>query len=356
MRANFYTLDFKPKIFLCLFLVAFAMVGLDVVLFVFSNISTSKTNFVNSSKVSKAKHFELNNINKKDLVFIGSSRTLHHVSTNFFTKNNISIYNFGVSGNFIGDYPFITKVIKKVDIKEVIFSIKISDLFEDYVERGIKIYTNDEFIANFGTNKIIFLKTLPDYFSSVHLFLRYSEAIYNRLNVFYNVFEPKNKIIDLVTNDEKHTLFNIEISSDCNLNNILKIDSKFTINKKLIIAKCTNGDSILFANALPRENYSKVLDLKELNLNTLKYMQNYIIDPLAKNGVKVVILLEPIFDGTRLQYNINEITSAIKNAKIVDLTNLKFSDEELSDWEHLNYLGRKRYSEFLVKLYLDGGL
>ena len=135
-----------------------------------------------------------------------------------------------------------------------------------------------------------------------------------------------------------------------------EVHSNFTKNKKIIVAKCSNGDNILFANALPRENYGKVLDLKELNLNTLKYMQNYIIDPLAKNGVKVVVLFEPIFDGTRLQYNINEITSAIKNAKIVDLINLKFSDEELSDWEHLNYLGRKRYSEFLVKLYLDGKL
>lgn len=101
----------------------------------------------------------------------------------------------------------------------------------------------------------------------------------------------------------------------------------------------------------------KVLYLKELNLNTLKYMQNYIIDPLAKNGVKVIILLEPIFDGTRLQYDINEITSTIKNAKIIDLTNFKFNDDELSDMgHHLNYLGRKRYSEFLVKLYLDGKL
>ncbi|WP_219809522.1 hypothetical protein, partial [Campylobacter concisus] len=68
MRANFYTLDFKKKIFLCLFLVVFAMVGLDVVLYIFSDISTSKTNFVNSSKISKAKHFELNDIDKKDLI------------------------------------------------------------------------------------------------------------------------------------------------------------------------------------------------------------------------------------------------------------------------------------------------
>lgn len=114
MRANFYTLDFKKKIFLCLFLVAFAMVGLDIVLYVFSNISTSKTNFVNSSKVSKAKHFELNNINKKDLVFVGSSRTFYHISTNIFKNANVKIYNFGVSGNFISDYPFITNTIKKM--------------------------------------------------------------------------------------------------------------------------------------------------------------------------------------------------------------------------------------------------
>ncbi|OUT15302.1 hypothetical protein B9N63_03170 [Campylobacter concisus] len=354
MRVNFYTLDFKKKIFLCLFLVAFAMVGLDVVLYILSDISTSKTNFVNSSKVSKAKHFELNDIDKSDIVFVGSSRTFYHISTNIFKNANIKIYNFGVAGNFIGDYPFITSTIKKNGAKEIIFSIRVSDLFIDYYLSGFKIYTIYELMANFGTNKIIFLKTLPDYFSSFHLFLRYSEAIYNRLTSFYEKFMPKTK----TTTDNFNTgnSFDIAINSDCVSNDTRELDSKFTINKKLIVTKCVNGDSILFANALPRENYGKVLDLKELNLNTLKYMQNYIIDPLVKDGIKVIILLEPIFDGTKLQYDINEITSAIKNAKIVDLTNLEFDDEELSDWEHLNYLGRKRYSEFLVELYLNGGL
>lgn len=331
------------------------MVGFDAVLYVLAGNSTSKTNFADN-KISKAEHFKLNSEKQKDIVFVGSSRTLRHISTSIFAENNISIYNFGVSGNFIGDYPFIVNVIKKVGVKEVVVSISVSDLFEDFIERGIKIYTTDELMANFGTNKLILLRTLPDYLASFHLFLRYSEAIYNRLNVFYNTFKVKNKITDLIANDEGRPSFNVKVDSDCNLNDVSEIDTKVTITKKLIVAKCTNGDSILFANALPRVNYGKVLYLKELNSNTLKYMQNYIIDPLAKDGIKVIILLEPIFDGTRLQYNINEITSAIKNAKIIDLTNLKFSDEELSDWEHLNYLGRKRYSEFLVKLYLDGKL
>ena len=192
MRVNFYTLDFKKKIFLCLFLVAFAMVGLDIVLYVFSNISTSKTKFIDI-KTSKVKHFVLNSVDKNDIVFVGSSRTFNHISTNIFKENNISVYNFGVSGNFIGDYPFLINAIKKVGAKYVVVSIRVSDLFVDFIERGIKIYTTDELIANFGTDKMTFLKTLPDFFARPHLFLRYSEGIYNRIVGFYGKFTPDNK-------------------------------------------------------------------------------------------------------------------------------------------------------------------
>ena len=159
MRANFYTLDFKKKIFLCLFLVAFAMVGLDIVLYVFSENRTSKTNFV-ENKISKAEHFKLNSQKPKDIVFVGSSRTLHHISTNVFSENNISIYNFGVSGNFIRDYPYISNVIKKVGAKEVVISLRVSFLFDNYAEYGFKIYTTDELVANFGTDKMIFFKNI----------------------------------------------------------------------------------------------------------------------------------------------------------------------------------------------------
>ena len=108
---------------------------------------------------------------------------------------------------------------------------------------------------------------------------------------------------------------------------------------------------------MPRENYGKTIELKGLNQNTIKYFQNYVIDPLVKSGIKVVVILEPMFDGATIKYDISEIMPAIKNAKVIDLTNFKFNDDELSDMgHHLNYLGRKRYSEFLVKLYLDGKL
>lgn len=355
MRANFYTLDFKKKIFLCLFLVAFAMVGLDIVLYVFSNNgATNKTNF-DDNKISKAEHFKLNSEKQKDIVFVGSSRTLHHISTNIFGENNISVYNFGVSGNFIRDYPYVSNVIKKVGAKEVVFSISAGHLFDDYAENGFKIYTTDEFIANFGTDKMTFLKTLPDFFARPHLFLRYSEGIYNRIVGFYGKFAPDNKT--KASNFEAKNTFDVKAHSDCDLININEINSNATKNKKIIVAKCSNGDIILFSDALPRENYGKTIELKGLNQNTIKYFQNYVIDPLVKSGIKVVVILEPMFDGSTIKYDINEIMPAIKNAKVIDLTNFKFDDNELSDMgHHLNYLGRKRYSEFLVKLYLAGKL
>ena len=173
--------------------------------------------------------------------------------------------------------------------------------------------------------------------------MRYSEGIYNRIVGFYGKFAPDNKT--KASNFEAKNTFDVKAHSDCDLININEINSNATKNKKIIVAKCSNGDIILFSDALPRENYGKTIELKGLNQNTIKYFQNYVIDPLVKSGIKVVVILEPMFDG------------ATKNAKVIDLTNFKFNDEELSDMgHHLNYLGRKRYSEFLVKLYLDGEL
>ncbi len=45
------------------------MVGLDVVLYVFAESRTSKTNFVDN-KISKAEHFKINSEKQKDIVLL----------------------------------------------------------------------------------------------------------------------------------------------------------------------------------------------------------------------------------------------------------------------------------------------
>lgn len=344
MRVNFCILDFKKKVFLCLCLVASLILLLDIGLYYIANHKTTETYFFDN-KISKMRHFQLNNTKAKDMVFIGSSRTLHHISTQIFKDNNLSIYNFGIPGNGLWDYPFIVDNMINYKPKKVIINIRASDLFEDI---RIANLTTSEMKALYGTDKILALKSLPSFLKNKHIFLRHSESIYYRIKTFYEKFD--NKAADAIKTTK------IDIKSDCKSIQTKFIERNMTKDGIMIVDKCSNGDSVLFAYAIPRENFGKNLELKTLNYNTIKYLQNFIIDPLLRNDIEVTILLEPIFDGTSLHYDINSIKEAIKGAKVIDLTSFKFSDDELADWEHINNLGRKKYSNYLIELYKSNDL
>jgi hypothetical protein len=229
--------------------------------------------------------------------------------------------------------------------KKVIINIRVSDLFEDI---RIANLTTSEMKALYGTDKILALKSLPPFLKNKHIFLRYSESIYYRIKAFYEKFD--NKAADAIKTTK------IDIKSDCKSIQTKFIERNMTKDGIMVVDKCTNGDSVLFAYAIPRENFGKNLELKTLNYNTIKYLQNFIIDPLLRNNIEVTILLEPIFDGTSLHYDINSIKEAIKGANVIDLTSFKFSDDELADWEHINNLGRKKYSNYLIELYKNDDL
>ena len=97
---SFYTLTFKRKIFLSLFLVFCGFFLLDFTLHIVSmNQKTTKITYLPQYKQSKSKFFELNEPHEKNIIFVGSSRTYYHISTNVFKNENINIFNFGVTGN-----------------------------------------------------------------------------------------------------------------------------------------------------------------------------------------------------------------------------------------------------------------
>lgn len=166
MRVNFCILDFKKKVFLCLCLVASLIFLLDIGLYYIANHKTTESYFFDN-KISKMRHFQLNNAKAKDMVFIGSSRTLHHISTQIFKDNNLSIYNFGIPGNGLWDYPFIVDNMINYKPKKVIINIRVSDLFEDI---RIANLTASEMKALYGTDKILTLKSLPSFLKNKHIF------------------------------------------------------------------------------------------------------------------------------------------------------------------------------------------
>ena len=75
----------KPIVFVLAFI--FFNTSIDALLQYYIDLQTTKDYFF-ENKRSKMKHYLLHNNHSKDYVFIGTSRTLYHISSNVFHKNS----------------------------------------------------------------------------------------------------------------------------------------------------------------------------------------------------------------------------------------------------------------------------
>ena len=330
---SFYTLTFKRKIFLSLFLVFFGFFLLDFTLHIVSmNQKTTKITYLSEHKQSKSKFFELNEPYEKNIIFVGSSRTYYHISTNVFKNENINIFNFGVTGNKLEDYPDIVSTIKNYHPQKVVISLSVNKIYEKLNE--FKNPTLIDLKYYLKVDKVVFLSGLLTYVKNFHKFFTYSEAIYNMIISFYNKFDIENK--------DKNTKYLEDVGrySDCE---IFKIRPGHSV-------ECSNGDGILFGNNILEKSYDSKIELKNINKNTISFIREGIVKPLIEENIDVIIVFEPVF-GNTYSYNINEIVHNLENVKIIDLTGMYISKEKWADNEHLNDIGRDFYSRYLVELY-----
>ena len=296
------------------------------------------------NKNSQSKFFELNQFYNKDIIFIGSSRTYYHISTNVFRDENIDIFNFGMSGNQFEDYPDAISTIKKYHPKKVIISLSVNRLYENL--NKVKNPTLIDLKYYFNTDKVLFIDGLLSYIKSFHTFFTYSEAIFYRITSFYNKFNINQQIKEsnIIKSNE-----NIETYADCEVYDIKKNPDG---NSNL---KCKNGDGILIGNNIKEDFLNKSMELINLNKNTVSYITNGIINPLKEMNIEVIIILEPIFNSNYI-YDIKEINNKFQDIKIVDLTQFNISKEKWADNGHLNDLGRDFYTRYLVELYKNGSI
>jgi len=341
MPVNFYTLTFKKKILISFILILTNLIILDIGLYFVAKVKSSKTTFIND-KFSKIRHFKLNSPNNKDIVFLGSSRTLYQISSNTFKKNGLNIYNFGVSGIQFDGYPTLIPCINHAHVKKVIISLQVNKLFE---ELNITAFpTSEEIKYYYDIDKVKFLQSIKQWTINRHLFLQYSEPIFYKIKAIYNKFEPSNKAVktthtDLLNNKQViHHAIDYSKLVNCEVFDIKQIKH----NHKSL--KCTNGDGVLIGNTIHLSTI-KNKKLKILNQQTIKYFQK-LIDHIDKKNTQVSIILEPIFHN-QYSYNLNEIQKQFKNIKIIDLSNFKVQDSYWSDNAHFNYKGREIYSKYL---------
>jgi len=333
---NFYTLTFKKKIILAFSLVIFNLIILDIGLYFLAKNKTTKITFIDD-KFSKIKHFQLNNSENKDIVFIGSSRTYYHISTNTFKQNGLDIYNFGVSGDQYEDYPTLIPYVNESKPKNIVISLSVNRLFD-------KLYvgnypTLDEMKNYYSVDKIKFLSSINTWIVNRHLFLQYSESIYNKIKSVYQKFEPHNK--------KYNTQNKTNMQSDINYTQITKCNyfDRKDLDNGNISFRCENGDGILIGNNITNKTAKKKY-FQKFNRQSIVYLQG-IIDAIDTEQIKVLLVLEPILHN-QYTYNLDKIKKKFKNIEIIDLTNYKIEDKYWADDTHINNKGKEIYSQHLM--------
>ena len=341
MQVNFYTLTFKKKILISFTLILASLIILDIGLYFVAKMKSTKTTFINN-KFSKISHFKLNNPKNKDIIFIGSSRTFYHISTNTFKNNNINIYNFGISGAQFEDYPALMPHLKTINPKEIVISLSVNRLYNKL--NISKFPTLDEIKYYYDIDKIKFLESLTHWVINRHLFLQYSEPIFYKIKSIYEKFEVEKSSKQLhkkIQNSNK--LFIDKSINYSELAGCKVFDMKQTGDTQIAL-KCINGDGILIGSDIENKDIEKKV-LKEFNSQSIRYLQK-LVSNINTDKVKVSIILEPILHNN-YSYSLKEIQQQFTSIKIIDLTNYKIKDSFWSDNGHLNYKGRMQYSQYL---------
>lgn len=342
---NFSILTSKQKLFIAFAMVLLMLVSLNLLLVYMAEQQTSKNRYIND-KFSKLKHFEYQEPFNKDIVFIGSSRTFYHISTNLFKEHGFDIYNFGVSGSKLPDYPTMIEKTIQYQPKQVVLSLRVDKLYEPLLVSEYPSYDELSYYASIDSS--LFLQATLHYLLNFHTLLQYSEPIYHKIASFYNRFNFNSSLAqtDALSKDamvlQDHDDYSKRVG--CRV-----YDVKQTSDKHLTL-KCRNGDGIIIGSDMRPEKEVLSYELTKLDEKTQRYLTK-MIQRLHDHNINVTLVLEPILNN-QYQYNFKQLSETFPNITIIDLSNYELSEEKWADNRHLNYLGREAYSRYLIQNYL----
>ncbi len=337
---NFYTLTSKHKVYLSLILVAISLVFINLIILFFIDGKTTKDSFI-GSKFAKTKHYSLNNQTSKDIVFIGDSHTVFHISTNTFKKHGLDVYNLGVAGAHLENFPFHIKYISNANVKpkRIVLTFDIETLYRDLPVSHYPTIT--EIKLYYEVNKIKFFKSILQWIKSFNVLFQYSEAVFNKVESLYNSFKPVETIINnaQVNND----LVDVDYSNlvGCNV-----FDIKHQGHAAIL--KCSNGDGILVGTVV-ETGVRKNKDLVNINQEVIKYLNSAI--SLVDESIEVIIVFSPKNVNDNIKYKLSRIKNHIKGAKVIDLTNYLINNDMRADLSHFNNIGREKYSSYLAHMF-----
>jgi len=329
----------RKRLIYSILLVVLMMMIVDGVLYYIIDSRTTKHSFV-EEKQSKIKHFNLNYKDHRDIVFIGNSRTIFHISSKIFKDNSLDIYNFGVSGNALVDYPaYVINAISQQP-KMIVLNLALEDLYTPVGKASNPSFSDILFYKNLGDEKLL-LANIYQWFFSYHMIFNYSEALVLKIKLLYDRLEPIQKnTTNMVVPKPKN-----EMDYDC---------SPFIIQRYFrskTIIKCKNGDGVLVGNidTLP---IRKPKVLKYINKTKVNILKN-LVKKMNANNIQVMVIFEPILYS---QYHIvNDLENDLEGINFLNLSEYSLDKKFIVDAGHFNVYGRDIYSRYLAA-FLKGEL
>ena len=299
-------------------------------------------NFFIEEKRSKVKHLYLQDKQVQDYIFIGSSRTLFHISRNIFKKHNLNIYNLGISRTGITHYVYMVNKILELEVKpkNIVISISLNMLFNDTHVGPYIDNTMDDFAYALKTknldviyNTYIGLMKNSGLSSISRAFLKKNlQVLYSK----YNVTHLEQREGDL--SDEMYS------GLDCK-----PFDSVNFIMKEIVL--CTNGDGVIMKKYIPQPFSNNKIILDMYNDNYIMYLK-WLIETIHNNNSNPIIIFEPILHAN-YSYDMETIKLKLNTNAIINLTDFNLADNLWADSTHLNLEGRKAYTDKLIKVLVD---
>lgn len=263
---------------------------------------------------------------KPDIIFIGSSTTKYHISTNIFKKDKLRIFNYGLEGHFFTAYPSMIDEAIKAKPKIIAISLHAPELYFPLLSID-PAYSKDVKVTKENLRFYInhYLKN-PSSHIELQLISRMLENYIIQHNYLcINGYKVTDSIKRMIAAKDE-------------------IANRATIKKEDL-----DGDGIIMGieENLNISKYNVAMRYKDKKYSyVLASYINAMFDKIRAAGIKPVLILIPQFENSVI--NMDLIRSTI-HGEIVDMNTFRIPVDNWYNGGHLNVKGRQVYSERLMK-------
>lgn len=321
----------------------FSLILVDALIYFYVIGKTTKEHFIDN-KESKFLHLSLQDSSEKfDAIFIGSSYTKNHISTAYFSSHGTRIYNLGISGRLLGDFPSMVTAASKSNPKLIVLSISEEELFETPKSEFVHWEDLGPLLAS-QDNLVSTAQTVGIYGLSLHALHYYREPVYQQLRSKLGRFVPPPQLLaqgpsigDAVVSDFRDQE---RVGPDC-------VVFKAAVYERMKVLTCTNGDGIQLGRVAVNSQRPEHVPFHPNAINDgAVALLNRVIG-IANSHSKIVVVLQPKWRVSP-RFSVTDVENRI-HAPIIDLRGNTFTDQDWCDDSHFNLFGRAKYSELMEK-------